>query len=107
MLSAQLLSQNIPRSVILYSIPRSLVPLTIYPHATTYKMRHGQDFYLCESKLFQYIYLHHRFLAVQVNALEVLLPTWVKPKDLLFFDSEKLVDYLCQDLKCKFGFTVQ
>ena len=32
-LSAQLLSQNIPRSLILYSIPRSLVPLTIYPHA--------------------------------------------------------------------------
>ena len=33
MLSAKLLSQNIRRSLILYSIPRFLVPLTIYPNA--------------------------------------------------------------------------
>ena len=33
MLSAQLLSQNIHKALILYSIPRSLVPLTIYLHA--------------------------------------------------------------------------
>ena len=33
MLSAQLLSQNIPKSLILFSTLRSLMPLTIYPHA--------------------------------------------------------------------------
>ena len=49
MLSAQLLSQNIPRYLILYSIPRSLVPLTIYPRPVTGVMHEADDAYSIQS----------------------------------------------------------
>ena len=49
MLYAQLLSQNIPRSLILYSIPRTLVPLTIYPHASSVLFPFEKCFSFCQA----------------------------------------------------------